>query len=867
MLSKRTLSTQLVLLSLAVAGCSGPIERVLPGGGAVALTPERCRENQVALELVEHKLQRLRVGGARAFDQPDQAAEFFANQRLGSGMRVLPVEHLHDELQRLVERQAALASLKVSPKGTLSSKGKLSAQGIQGWHAIGPGNVGGRTRALIFDPIEPDTMYAAGVAGGVWKTTDAGSSWRALDDFMLNLAVTSLVMDPNDSSVLYAGTGEGFAFRRPYVKGLGVFKTMDAGETWQPLPGSTSGVPVGAFDYVNKLVVSPYNSQRVFAATHTGVWRSTDAGQTWSVVLANPRYLTGPFSSAGSEVGCTELVVRNDRDPEVLFACFGVGEQDGLFRSLNGGDTWQTYLVPSNQGRMTLALAPSNQDILYLLMADNGKVGDLGELVGVLRSVDGGDTFTSQVDPLSAFGPWLLSNLVLATGCIPGSQTYSQGWHDSIIAVDPVDSDVVWVGGIDLFRSDDGGQNFEIAGYWFYYTLPQPPPYYIHPDQHEIVFHPDYDGGSNQTMFVTNDGGLWRTQNAMAPTSLEDCPISSSGPLPEIVWENMNNGYGVTQFYHGDSAKDGDTFIAGAQDNGTNRVLSATTPDAWELIYGGDGGYVAIDPTDSQTVYVEVQFFPTFQKSVDGGATFVDATNGITDSDGLFITPFAMDQNAPATLWSGGGRPWRTTDGASSWQLAGSNFPSAKKISAIAIAPTDSNVVYMGFENGYIARTTNGLSAAPTWTVFSTGLQSGWVSSVAVDPFDSDTVYCTYSTYGVAHVMKSVDGGSSWTSIDGLSFNGIPDIPAHWIAVRPCNPQELYVGSELGVFWSSDGGATWRPGNRGLANTVVESLDFKDDRTLVAFTHGRGAFLTRLAPCSGNYEEIRPVIKPAPPGG
>ena len=269
------------------------------------------------------------------------------------------------------------------------------------------------------------------------------------------------------------------------------------------------------------------------------------------------------------------------------------------------------------------------------------------------------------------------------------------------------------------------------------------------------------------------------------------------------------------------------------------------------MIHGGDGGYVAIDPTDSQHLFLEIQGFPTIRVSYDGGQTTEPAVNGITDTDGLFITPYAMDQDDPDVMWTGGSRPWRTVNGAALWQLAGTDFAGPGTISAIAIAPSDSDVVYLGFDNGYIVRSTNALDASPNWTTYTTGLWGGWVSSVVVDPTDPDVAYCTYSTYGGPHVLRKAAGSNQWATIDGSGENTIPDIPVHWIAVRPCDSQQLYIGTELGVFASDDGGANWLPSNEGLTHTIVETLDVKDDHTLVAFTHGRGAFVARLGMCPG----------------
>lgn len=825
----------LVLCLVMAAGCASTTVR--RGGGPDAgsiRAPRPSGEIRSAATALESGSAERAARPGRSFDAPGEAMDFHVQQRLPLDATEIPLDHLHAELEKLKVREERQRVV----DGATSS-----------WSSLGPGNIGGRTRALAIDSNNPDIMYAAGVAGGIWKSIDAGANWQPLDDMMLNLAVCTIVIDPTNSNILYAGTGEGYN-HSSFVRGLGIFKSVDAGSTWTQLVGTVNGVPWGAFHYVNKIVISPNDAQRIYAATRTGVWRSLDAGANWSPVLSNPRYLSTTPASNGSRVGATDIAIRMDTSPDMLFAAFGSTQADGLFRSLDDGDTWEAYSLPTNQGRMTIALAPSNNDVMYLLMADNGTGNAYGQLVDVYRSEDGGETFTGQVDFASATGAWLLSNLGLALGCREGS-TYSQGWYDNIIAVDPVDPDIVWVGGIDLFRSDDRGRNFQLAGYWQFYTLDPVPPYYVHPDHHTIVFHPDYDGVTNQTMYVGNDGGLFRTINARAATGVENCPLTPDEPFPDIVWESMNHSYAVTQFYHGDSARADALFVGGAQDNGTNRLLPRQGFNEWRLVFGGDGGYVAIDPRESRTFYIEYHAFPTIYKTVDAGKTFEPAVDGITDTDGIFISPFAMDPSDPDVLWTGGSRPWRTMDGAASWQLAGSDFPVVDKISAIGIAPSNGNVVYLGFTDGLVARTTNGLDPEPTWDVFFTGLVAGgWVSSVAVDPVDPDIAYCTYSNYGVEHVHRTLNGGQSWHSIDGIDVDGVPDIPVHWILVRSCRPQELYVGTELGVFASEDSGFTWQPFNDGLAHTVVEALDLKTSNELVAFSYGRGVFLTDLALCS-----------------
>jgi len=773
-------------------------------------------------------------------DDPEQASLFFLRQRLGEGERAYPTRLMQEKLEELRDREARLDKTR---------EAGLAPGGVSRWQELGPGNIGGRTRKLLIDPTDPRVMYAGGVSGGVWKSIDEGANWRATDDLMLNLAIGALAFDPSDPRVLYAGTGEGFLGMNSFVRGLGIFKSTDAGATWRQLEATVSVEPEHAFAYVNDIVITPSDPRRLYAATISGVWRSLDAGESWSVVLANPAMLSAEPASTGSVVGCTDLELAGAPGHEVILAAFGSFYADGLYRSEDGGDAWTRIDMGPGQGRMTLAVAPSSPNVLYMCMAGNYTSG-VGRLIDVFRSEDGGLTWHARVDMNAKIGPWLLSNLVLATGCLGSRDTYHQGWYDNIIAVDPLDPDVVWVGGIDLFRSDDGGRTWGIASYWYMDQITEgSDPNYVHADQHGLVFHPHYDGAANQVLYSTNDGGVFRTHNARAATSLEDCPFPAADPMPEIAWESLNHGYGVTQFYHGDSALNADVFLGGCQDNGTNLVRSTGAADHWEHIFGGDGGYVAVDPRDSDVLYVEYQFFPTIHKSTDGGREFAPAVRGITDDDGLFITPFAMDPSQPDVLWSGGRRPWRTTNGAARWEVAGFGFGSAQ-ISAIAVAPSDSHVVYMGLTDGRVARTSNALDVTPYWRSDGSGLPQGWVSSVAVDPANPDVAYCTYSNFGIPHVFRTTDRGTSWTSIDGIGADGVPEIPVHWLAVRPCDSRQLFVGTELGVFASDDVGDSWRPVNRGLAHTVVETLDFKDENTLVAFTHGRGAFLAELSPCA-----------------
>lgn len=766
-------------------------------------------------------------------DSPAEAQEFFRLKRVPAGEAAIPVERYF----------AAQERMRVMPRHSTarSSRDTAEAQALGTWSPLGPGNVGGRTRALVIDPVNPKTMFAAGVAGGVWKSVDGGLSWKALDDLMANLAVSSLALDPSNPKVLYAGTGEGY-FNSDGVRGAGVFRSSDGGVTWARLAATNTA----DFHYVNDLAVSTKDPRRLYAATRSGVWRSLNGGSVWTRVL-DPR-VTG---------GCLDLALRTDKAADSLIASCGTIEgASAVWLNLKAekSGSWKKVLSEAGMGRTTLAIAPSRQDVVYALAASNAGGPDdnyLYGLHGVFRSNDGGRTWSARVrnsDP-KRLNTLLLSNTVYGFGkiCFSLEDSFiNQGWYDNVIAVDPVNPERVWAGGVDLFRSDDGGKNWGLASYWW---AGPGNPSFLHADQHVLAFHPRYNGTTVKTLFVGNDGGLFRTRDALGATVT--VPASVCDPAAgRVRWENLNNGYAVTQFYSGAPYPDGARYLGGTQDNGTVRGGQATG-SGWETIQGGDGGYVAVDPRNTDVLYASYVYL-SLAKSTDGGDSFGLAIDGIHEplNQFLFIAPFAMDPSDPDRLWTGGYSLWRTDDGAESWSPASARLSGrAPSVSALAVSPSDSNRVLAGTREGLIASTSQALSAGEGTAWSESKPRNGWVSSVTYDPADSNVAYATYSTFGGVHVWKSTDGGRTWAGLDGIGDGGtgkLPDLPVHVLAVDPENSRHLYLGTDLGIFVSTDGGAHWSVENTGFANVVTESLVFLEgpggSRTLFAFTHGRGAW-------------------------
>ena len=781
------------------------------------------------------------------FDEPGQAAAYYAMRRAVEG---------GDSPQRRYE--AARAQMgRMSRHETVGDRGigrrdgppaataAVAEDTIGTWKFLGPGNIGGRMRALLIDAREPSTMVAAGISGGVWKTTDAGASWRPIGDALANLDISSLAFDPQNHDVIFAGTGEGY-FREDVrgtalpLRGNGIFVTRDGGASWSRLP-STVGQD---FYWVNDLVVSSHDSQRIYAATRTGVWRSADAGATWTRVV-----------TTSVKGGCLDLAYRGDTTGDYLFTSCGVFDQAAVLRTKHGesNDPWTVVLNEAGMSRTSLAIAPSNPSVVYALAASNrrGPRETTQNLHALYRSEKDGDpaswTAQTRFDDQEKLNTALLSNAYTAIEpqCNGRNEIGSwipMGWHCNVVAVDPVNADRVWLGGVDLFRSDDRGRTWGEASYWWTYRLQ---PSFVHADQHVIAFHPQYDGVANQTIFFTNDGGVYRTDNANAPLgsgTLTACHPEDS----KVAFTSLNNTLGVTQFYHGAVYPDGTRYLGGAQDNGTVLGYDSLGVNGWMMQWGGDGGYVAVDPSDQRTMYFESQNAEIIRFS---GTNVVDVAATLRNNDTfLFITPFVIDPARPTRLWIGGTRLWRTENRGDQWTQASTVLNG--QVSAIAIGIQHAGRVLAGTNHGDVVHNDDAPNATGTTAWSAAHPRDGFVSSIAFDPTNDDVVYATYAGFGGgAHVWKSIDGGVTWSPLDGSGAGALPDIPTHSLAIDPTRPSRLYLGSDLGIFVSNDGGGQWMVENTGFASVITEFVTIAPGErgpAVYAFTHGRGAWRAEL---------------------
>jgi hypothetical protein len=788
-------------------------------------------------------------------DEPAEAAAYFANRRTGAWVRNTsgrgtdkkaigaPIDpSMYVAAQQHIRQMNRYSS---ATGNVFASEANAPAGGTLGsWTPLGPNNQGGRTRKLLIHPTSPNIMYAAAVGGGVWKTTDSGANWTPLTDLSIpNIAVVSLAFDPSNPNKIYAGTGEGY-FNFDAIRGAGIFVTTDAGASWSQLASTN----VENFQYVNDIVVSPRNPNRIYASTRAGVFKSINGGTSWTNI-------------ANGSFGCGDLAMQMKRSPGFVYAACGFFTTGGDVKRILDADTGTSMVqvfTTTNMSRTVLAIAPSNESIIYA-MASNGTVGQQysDAVLGVYRSTANGTagTWTTQmsnngstIDPVPLNNVLLTNPLYAYTACV-GSQRglFNQGWYDAVLEVDPTDSNRVWAGGVDLFRSDDGGANFGVASYWW---RNQGTPNYNHADQHGITFHPNYDGVTNTTMYTVNDGGIFRTTNPRGNVGTTVANVCNTIPSGAVTWTELNNGYSTMQFYHGSTSPDGGFYMGGTQDNGTWRGSVGNLN--WTNLLGGDGGSTAIDekPTAANNVLFGEYTGLSIQKSTNNGVSFFDAITGISDPGFAFIAPFQMNSANKQHLWTGGWYIWRTTDQASSWSRASAFTPGNFEVSAIASSNLDTNKVVFGMSDGYIGFNTAALTTTSTTDWANTRPKETNVTSLAYDPSNSNNVWATYSGYTGASVYRSTNSGATWTPVPGTGVNSLPLLPAFSVVVDPSNSNRVYVANDMGVFTTIDGGTNWYKEVTGFANVSIEWLDINatGTRRLHAFTHGRGAWRTNIIP-------------------
>lgn len=667
------------------------------------------------------------------------------------------------------------------------------------WVLAGPLNTGGRITDIAIDPNNDNTFYAAAATGGIFKTTDRGTNFTPIFDQQTKLSIGDLAIAPSDANILYAGTGEANAsVNTGAFFGDGIYKTTDAGATWQHTGLEES-------QHIGRIVVDPTDPDRVFVAAagalygynpERGIYRTTDGGTNWERVL----HITD--STAAIDI------VMNPQNTDILLASmwertrkpwirdYG-GVTSAIHRSTDGGDTWAELgaanglPAPSeDRGRIGLAISASNPDVVYARYTTN-QITNVFD--GLYRSDDGGVNWTlvtlEEIDFIDS----------------------SFGWYFGNLRVNPQDPDQVYVLGQTLYRTNNAGDSWQqING--------------MHVDHHAMEF----SSQNNDVIVAGNDGGLY---------------ISENGGNSWTKFRNLP----ITQFYNIEVDElDPDGRYGGTQDNNTIRTTTAGLED-WEAIWGGDGFQVNVDPVDNNYIYVESQF-GNLGRSTNGGVSFNSAMDGIDGSDrNNWNTPVEMSRFDPSIVYYGTQRLYRSTR-AEFWQpispdLTNGQHPSGSlsygTLTAIAPSYLNDQVVYTGSDDGKVHVTFDG---GQSWEDISDGLPNRYITQVAISPSDDLTAYVTLSGYHVQdydpHIFKTTDGGQSWTSIAG----NLPDIPVNDVTMDT-QQTTLMVATDLYVWYSQNDGQSWELLGDDLPNILTRDIRYhQPTNTLYAGTYGRSMY-------------------------
>ncbi len=758
------------------------------------------------------------------------------------------------------------------------SKGLAKGQAFT-WSKRGPRNVGGRTRGFGIDVSDPNILLAGGVSGGMWRSTNDGVSWVKTSDPTHLHSVTTLAQNTKagQTATWYYGTGEysgnsaSGGGSNAFLSGDGVYKSTNNGASWVPLGATVSGTPQtfdSFFDYVWKIAIDTSKTpSHVYAATYGRVLRSTDGGTTWPAVHSS----TSPYSNK------TDVVVNSGG---VVYAAASSGSAiSGIYRSTSGGSGTYVNITPAGfptaYGRPIMAVAPNNQNVVYLLLqGTNGTEG-----VNQRNSHQIWKYTYISGDGSGGGGTWVNKGVSLPneSGVSDNAVFSTQGGYDMTLFVKPDNENFVVIGGVNLYRTADFSVTTptwtRIGGYagpsnYSQYTN-------HHPDQHSGMFRP----GSNIILYTGHDGGITKTADVTATT---------------VAWSVLNNDYVTSQFYtigidHGTSGNA--EIIGGLQDNGTWWTNSTNPAVDWVSQFSGDGAACAI--ADGRTsYYVSSQNGTSYRLVLNGSGALVDYAR-VDPSGGSgyqFINPFVLNPNDTKMMYMAAGTTiWRNSDltgvptvtvspgtansaTAVNWSQMTATNVNGRGIVAVAASKTPANRLYYGtyfFDGANDASALFRVDAAHTGNptpseITGAGFPAAFLSCIAVNPSNADEVIAVFSNYEVPSLFRTTNGGTTWTDVSGnleQNMDGSGNGPScRWAAIVPTTAGPTYfVATSTGLYSATTPGTWSQEGATTIGSVVCDMIDFRtSDGLIVVATHGNGVFSTNIVVSSPTVESTIP---------
>lgn len=684
----------------------------------------------------------------------------------------------------------------------LATNQNARTQGINTpWTLQGPGNIGARVNCIAIQPGNENLQLAGYSGGGIWKTTDGGNSWLPVFDQFAYLAIGAIAFDPLNPNIVYAGTGDPNITAYPFL-GNGIYKSVDAGDNWTFIGPGDANIHI-----ISKIIVQPGNSNILYASSMgtpfarsvaRGVYKSTNGGTSWTKILV-PSDTTGVID-----------LVMDPSDPNTLYAAawerihtntvqYARGRGARIWKTTDGGSTWTRLsggLPLGRNSRIGLALNPTNPQQLFAVYVDS-----VYQFKGIWRTNNGGTSWT----------PTYVSN-----GTDPVSSAFSGfGWFFGQIRLHPTNPQRIYLMGILLWESTDGGQTWNIAQELGTANTP-------YDDKHEMIFTP-----SGQVLLGT-DGGIWKR------------PLIGGN-----AWSRVDNIPG-TQFYRiGYNPHKPERYYGGAQDHGTVSG-TANQMQQWNRIRGQDGFSLQFHPTDSLTFYVETQYGGIL-RTTDGGNNFGAATVGLGDAANRnWDMPYLLNKHHPTMLYAGTNRVWRSLSfnrwSPISQDLTDGGTPAGlHTITSIDQSQRDSSRLYVGTSDANVWTSAN---AGSTWQNITIGLPNRYVTSIKASPDSTNHVYVTHSGYrdndNTPRIHFSKNAGQTWIPISG----DLPNLAVNDIIIMPGNAgQVLFAATDGGVYLSVNAGTNWNRLGAGMPVVPVYDMEYNVQRNqLVAGTHARGIY-------------------------
>ena len=664
-------------------------------------------------------------------------------------------------------------------------------------NATGQPNGNGRLNCVAFHPTDPNTIYVGAPSGGFWETNDGGNTWTKRIDGLVRLGVSSIVVHPTDPDIIYIGTGDRDAADAP---GYGVWKSTDGGNTWAPSNNGMGDLTVA------EIIMHPDNPDILIAAAAYGMFRSTDGGANWAFYNTNH---------------VAKDIAMHPTDPDILYAA-----GDLVWKSTDNGITWVdiTQALPNSVGgsnRIALAVSADAPDVVYAL------AGRYDGLAGVYRSTDAGATWELRADSPNLLG---YSSL--------GNDGASQSWYDLVLVADPSNADILFAGGVNIWKSSTGGSSWSLSGHWVGGGGADA----IHADQHALEYSPH----SGQ-LYVGNDGGI--------------CTSSNNG----ISYTDISGNLAIAQVYKiGIDPTDADRAVTGFQDNGTAMHLPDGT---WRTILGGDGMECLIDPDDNSYVYSSL-YYGDIRRSTTGGTN--PGSLDVASESGGWVTPYKLAPDNSNTMYVGLQQVYRSSNVKSDYPVftaIGGNY-TGNTITDLAVSTVDPGVLYVS-SGSQLQRSDNATSAYPTWTNLSGAVPgSGFIKDIEPHSTQAGTVYIARGN----RIYKSTDYGASWVdysgTLPGISLNTI-------VCDANSDVSALYVGMDVGVYYRDDLTGDWAMYSTGLPFVEVTELEIRHSpedcgSRLYAGTYGSGMWKTALkdpgnkAPLACYRMSSTDVCAPAP---